>query len=445
MDGKLVQSDEDDTRLPDQRTAEVVRDLANTILPNMLELEEDYPSKHQTQRLPILDLEVWIEGDQICHTFYQKAVANKKVVMARSALSASMKRSILVQEGIRRLKNTSPDLPWAHKLDHLNGFMLAMYRSGHQQPFRTIVAKRVIAKYQSTLSNHQQENPNMYRSKQERKEQIVMAGGRPDKSDWYKKLGKEVTVTVPATVDSKLAEEVRDNLKNVKDGDKYLVLEDGGRSIHQDLIRSNFGPRANCDRPSCLPCQSGPTHGKCYKPNIGYRVACAREPCTLTAPELGMRDQQRSRNDSDMEDDNSDEEDDHAHHEPQQSDHCPPGAAYEGETSRTAFTRGQQHLQLYRGSHKQREKSFMWHHTREVHGGVIGDQGGLGDYKMEVVSRFSDPMSRILEEAVRIREAESLDLGWSEANGKRTICLNGKLEYFQSQMVNTNFSKGSLK
>ena len=87
----------------------------------------------------------------------------------------------------------------------------------------------------------------------------------------------------------------------------------------------------------------------------------------------------------------------------------------------------------------------MWHHTREVHGGVIGDQGGLGDYKMEVVSRFSDPMSRILEEAVRIREAESLDLGWSEANGKRTICLNGKLEYFQSQMVNTNFSKGSLK
>ena len=111
----MVESSNIDNRPSDQRTAEVVRDLANTIMPGMLELEEDYPSKHVSEKLPILDLHVWTENNQILHTFYQKPVASKKVIMARSALPTSTKRSILVQEGLRRLRNTSPDLPWEHK------------------------------------------------------------------------------------------------------------------------------------------------------------------------------------------------------------------------------------------------------------------------------------------------------------------------------------------
>ena len=69
----------------------------------------------------------------------------------------------------------------------------------------------------------------MYRSKQERKQQQMKEGGKADKTDWFKKLGKDVTVTVPASVDSKLSQLVREGLEQFQEGEKYLVLEDGGR------------------------------------------------------------------------------------------------------------------------------------------------------------------------------------------------------------------------
>ena len=86
----------------------------------------------------------------------------------------------------------------------------------------------------------------------------------------------------------------------------------------------------------------------------------------------------------------------------------------------------------------------MWHHTQQVHGGVLGDQGeGLRDYKMEVVGRFRDPLSRILDEAIRIKDAEIKEK--NVLDEKKIVCLNSKLDYFKSQAVHTTFSKGAKK
>ena len=266
-------------------------------------------------------------------------------------------------------------------------------------------------------------------------------GGKADKTDWFKKLGKDVTVTVPASVDSKLSQLVREGLEQFQEGEKYLVLEDGGRSLHQDLVKSNFNPMETCERANCLTCWAAPSNGKCYKSNVGYRVSCAREPCTLTGAEP-----QQGHGQLDQLDDGTDDEGD-ALQQHQYHDLCPPpGAQYEGETARTAFTRGQQHLKLYRGSRKEKEKSFMWHHTQQVHGGVLGDQGeGLRDYKMEVVGRFRDPLSRILDEAIRIKDAETKEKNVPVINQKKIVCLNSKLDFFKSQAVHTTFSKGAKK
>ena len=59
---QLVQSDE---LLPaDMRTMEELRKMGNSIC-EIIQLEEDFPSKHDDQKLPILDLKVNVEKVQI--------------------------------------------------------------------------------------------------------------------------------------------------------------------------------------------------------------------------------------------------------------------------------------------------------------------------------------------------------------------------------------------
>ena len=110
---------EDSDKPADRRTAELIKSVANTITP-MIQMDEDYPSNHPTGRLPILDLEVWVENKRIHHQFYKKPMASRKLVQAKSAFSTSKKRSILMEEGLRRLQNCSPNLAWDRKTYFLN-------------------------------------------------------------------------------------------------------------------------------------------------------------------------------------------------------------------------------------------------------------------------------------------------------------------------------------
>ena len=72
---------------------------------------------------------------------------------------------------------------------------------------------------------------------------------------------------------------------------------------------------------------------------------------------------------------------------------------YVGKTSRTAYTQVREHFSNYRvaaaanllaqppGNDSDRlgkpVKSWMWEQTRDVHGGQIGEQGGVSDYKFQ--------------------------------------------------------------
>ena len=80
------------------------------------------------------------------------------------------------------------------------------------------------------------------------------------------------------------------------------------------------------------------------------------------------------------------------------------------------------------------EKSYMWRHTLESHGGVIGPHNGLNDYSMKVTGTFNDPLSRILNEAVKIKNLE---------DDPSIKCLNSKREYYQSQYIRTSYQKGT--
>ena len=61
----------------DCRTARKLREVANTVMPMSIVMEEDYPSKSPTGKLPILDMEMWVEGSTIYHQHYCKPMASR--------------------------------------------------------------------------------------------------------------------------------------------------------------------------------------------------------------------------------------------------------------------------------------------------------------------------------------------------------------------------------
>ena len=409
VDGQLSILEElvvSDQLIPaDKRTAAVLRSIANEICPGII-MQEDVPSNHSTGKLPILDLEVWVSNTRIYHSFYKKPMATKKVVHAKSALPTKVKRSILLEEGSRRLRNCSPELEWETKVFHLNRLSSEMKNSGHSQSFRSTILHRVAVKYLASLSNHQEEKKNMYRNKKERLEQKQTNKALTGNDTWFRKGGFTSTLTVPSTPGGFLASKVEDNLMKGRqpNGTKTKVIEGNGMSSRFGLTKSNQFPRDNCEREDCAMCVNKEDSDKrthCDISNVGYEGDCLR--CNLSVYK------------------------------------------YVGETSRTGYTRIREHLADYRAAatanlppqpevygpdqHRKPVKSWMWEHTRDVHGGQTDEQGGISDYKFHIANTFKKCLQRQIDEGLRIKR--------KEAEG--CILLNGKNEFYTPRLVEPVF------
>ena len=118
---------------------------------------------------------------------------------------------------------------------------------------------------------------------------------------------------------------------------------------------------------------------------------------------------------------------------------------YIGESSRTIYTRYQQHIRDYRKAHTNSNSSsttiadpvtamdpmssWMFVHSKECHDGPSSSMED--DYSFTVLGSYRDPMTRQINEAVRINRA--LDLGihttvrWKDVP---MVSLNRKGECF---------------
>ena len=365
---------------------------------------EDFPKNHPTGRLPILDLEVWIEENHIRHQFYRKPMASRKLIQARSAFSTGKKQAILLEDGLRRLRNCSPELDWSVKVGFLNKFSSDLRFSGHTANFRRTILNRVLNKYRTDLANHVEGRKTMYRSREERENMKDNTRGSSQKDTWFRAGGATSTLTVPVTPGGILADRVRMNLTRGRqpEGTKTKVLEDGGTCTRNVLTKSNQFPREECSRTDCVLFfqrdRSKPSV-QCVKRSVGYEGQCAR---------------------------------------------CPTRFAYIGESSRTAYTRIREHLADYRaaaaaqlpalpapqwqgqdGVKKKDVKSWMWEHCREHHEGYVGGDGGMSDYVFKVTGQFRKCLDRQIDEGLRITECES----------KGGRLLNSKNEYFTPKIV----------
>ena len=285
-----------------------------------------------------------------------------------------------------------------------------MKEAGHTEAYRRMIITRILARYQSSLKNHQSKTRRMYRNKAERV--AASSSTKTDKSTWFRKGGYTNTLAVPVTPGGSLAEMVKKFLEKcpAPGKTKTKVVERGGRSVRSELVRNNPFPRSSCGRSACpLKWQQGGCQDKCYKEQIGYAGHCRR--CRDHQLQSGVP---------------LDKVEDRVYH---------------GESSRTLYTRAQQHRDDYVSNYSSNRKpkgSWMWDHVLKEHGGLPGPVASE-DFTFRLVGTFRDCLGRQTDEAVRLELTELLGYVLGDRGkgvGGRTVeILNRRGEYFQPKIV----------
>jgi hypothetical protein len=417
----MIVIDEEEKKLdkkPDRRTAELFRDIGNSVM-EMIQLEEEYPSKHKNDRVPVLDLEVWMEDNEVRHTHYRKPMATRRMVTAKSAISEQAKRAIVTEEGMRRLRNVSQELVEGEQDGMLVGFNLDMKDSGYEGSFREGITKRIIEKFRGECENNlkwelgEEGGKPANRTAKEREEQRETKGGNRSKEGWFRGGGFTSTIWVPATPEGELAKRIQAALEltEAPKGTKPKVVQLGGRATSQSLVKGNPFPRKHCQRQDCQICWQEVQEAKegsnsiCFQGNIGYLGQCLR--CPAKDREQGVEEGRERQ------------------------------CLYIGESSKTLYRRTAQHIREYL---KKSDRSWMWEHTREQHEGIIGGEGkgGREDYKFSLAGSFKNCTTRITDESTRIKREEEGKAEAGVGKGEVTL-LNTKHEFHKSKDVRVEY------
>ena len=153
-------------------------------------------------------------------------------------------------------------------------------------------------------------------------------------------------------------------------GTQVRVIEKPGGKITQDLARNNPFPRENCSRPDCPLAASGAKcREQCHGEGVVYAAECNR--CNQPGDRKYV---------------------------------------YIGESSRTIYVRTSQHRRDYRRAERQGLEagnecsSWMWDHKLEAHSNDLNIDP-VKDFTFSILNRHRDPMTRQLEEAVRVTRA----------------------------------------
>ena len=154
------------------------------------------------------------------------------------------------------------------------------------------------------------------------------------------------------------------------------MVEQPGPKIMSKLIKGDPFPRDWCGREDCPFYRQGDSClGKCYKESVLYRAICQK--CETSQEGIPADEKVQS--------------------------------SYEGETSRSIYTRYNQHLSDYEKAatkidNQAIESSWMWDHTQAAHNGQVSSDP-TNDYKVSLVKQYRHPMERQIAEAIRIEKS----------------------------------------
>ena len=225
--------------------------------------------------------------------------------------------------------------------------MLRLQYSGYDQKFRTEVVRSAINAYNRMVELDASGEQPLYRPREWRR--LERARERRGKREsWYRKGGFNAVIFVPATPGSRLKNRYMDEIKAA--GFKIKVIEQSGVILKRMLQRSDPFREKECTNIDCLVCTTG-KKGPCRSNGVTYELVC--QLCRHK---------------------------------------------YIGETSRSAYTRGKEHL---RALEQREQSSVMWRHSRDKHG------GNVPGFTMNVTGTFqNDAMLRQISESVQINQVQ---------------------------------------
>ena len=170
----------------------------------------------------------------------------------------------------------------------MNNTIKRMQYSGYSKGFRYEIVQCALHAYKMIQTLDQTGVKPMYRPKEWRKEK------EGKRRSWYRKGNYSSVIFVPATPESSLKRLLDEDVK--KSGLRIRIVEKSGMSVKRVLQRSDPFKKRTCERECCLVCQTG-GRGPCDSRGVTYEIKC--QTCRQK---------------------------------------------YVGETARSAFTRGKEHL-----------------------------------------------------------------------------------------------------
>ena len=155
-----------------ETTLKSIQEIANKIHKS-IQVTIDYPSNHENRRMPVLDLEQWIqqnkvEGEhkcQILHCHYMKKIAGQRVTSKGSALSMQTKISILVSDLVRVMRNVSEPCDEKGRSTPVQHYIHRMQFSGYPQEDRVLVYKKARKVFENIVERDRIGECPMYRGK----------------------------------------------------------------------------------------------------------------------------------------------------------------------------------------------------------------------------------------------------------------------------------------
>jgi hypothetical protein len=369
---------EGDRRMePDLRTFTIIQEVANTIWPE-IQWTMDVPSNHTHGMMPMLDTQVGVRGNQVYFEFYEKAVNTPYCIPERSAHSWRIKRSSLVQEGVRRMLNTSRNTSALTRKDIMERWDKKLRYSGYKSRFREQVISTALGIYKDKVKEDAKEGGKpLYRTREWRRE--ARDKEKELKStEWYKGQGA-VTNIAPLIIDPTEGGIMKDEMQKICEQFRethkmgILVQERGGSKSSADVKSDPLGTKL-CQRTNCPICRTEGSRGGCQGGNIGYQHQCML--CDKDKDDRGQGTL----------------------------------TLYYGESSKSGYERGLQHAD---GLLKKKEDNVMHKHM------MIHHKDMEPEFVMTVTGRFRSCLVRQEDEGTRLSENDA------------KIIMNSKMQWHQ--------------
>ena len=172
------------------------------------------------------------DGKKVAYEHYEKEIATKAVIHAKSAITTQVKRTVLTQEVLRILLHCNEYVTWEVVCEHINAFMKKMQYSGYTHKFRFDVVNSAIngmkvIREKEELGIRPINRPKEWKRDEREKEKEVR------KREWYRKGGFDSVLFVPSTPEGKLKSMYQQEIN--KSGIRIKVVEKTGSTLKRGI------------------------------------------------------------------------------------------------------------------------------------------------------------------------------------------------------------------